>query len=314
MSKTSTTSTNGQPVRRMKFAFSTVSAPKWDFDTICARAKEYGYDGVEVRGFLNESILTAANIFLTDPNKVRAMFKYHGVEIACLASSVSMTGHKKKDRAAAEDTRRFIDAAAGVGCPLVKIFDTRIEPGGLVDPTRLGNHSRAHAAVAFGDWILPLGDYAADRGVTIVVEGALSFRSAKEMWLILDRLSHPSIACCWDVFNAALIGESPYVSVPTLNSRIQYAQVQDAKIGVLGANYCKLGDGDVPVQKFLTRLLGIGYDGWVTFEWQKAWLPNIAEPEEVLPDAVKKMRAWTRPAGEDAAEGDAEPAAAPAHH
>ena len=33
----------------MKFAFSTVSCPKWDFDTIAARAKEYGYDGVEVR-------------------------------------------------------------------------------------------------------------------------------------------------------------------------------------------------------------------------------------------------------------------------
>ena len=313
MAKTTNTSTNGQAVRRMTFAFSTVSCPTWDFETICARAKEYGYEGVEIRGFLNESLLTAANIFHSDPAKVRALFAYHGVEIACLASSVSMTGHKKKDRAAAEDTRRFIDAAASVGCAIVKIFDTQIEPGGLVDPTRLGNHSRAHAATAFGDWILPLGDYAAARDVTLVVEGALSFRSAKEMWMILDRLSHPSIACCWDVFNAALIGESPYISVPTLNSRIQYAQVQDATIGPLGATYTKLGDGNVPVQKFLTRLMGIGYDGWVTFEWQKAWLPNIAEPEEVLPHAIQKMREWTRPADEE--EGDAKPKAqaAPAH-
>ena len=55
----------------MKFAFSTLSAPKWDFHTIIAKAKEYGYDGVEIRGFLNESILTAANIFLSEPQKVR---------------------------------------------------------------------------------------------------------------------------------------------------------------------------------------------------------------------------------------------------
>src|SRR5687767_737863 len=85
------TSTNGQAIRRMRFAFSTVGCPKWDFATICARAKEYGYEGVEVRGFLNESMLTAANVFHTDPGKVRSMFAFHGVAIACLASSVAMT-------------------------------------------------------------------------------------------------------------------------------------------------------------------------------------------------------------------------------
>src|SRR5688572_1066947 len=62
-----------QPSRRpmMRFAFSTISCPKWDFETIASRAREYGYEGVEIRGFLNESILTAANVFLTDPAKVR---------------------------------------------------------------------------------------------------------------------------------------------------------------------------------------------------------------------------------------------------
>ena len=42
----------------------------------------------------------------------------------------------------------------------------------------------------------------------------------------------------------------------------------------------------MPVEKFLTRLQGIGYNGWVTVEWEKAWLPDIAEPEEILPDAI----------------------------
>ena len=27
----------------------------------------------------------------------------------------------------------------------------------------------------------------------------------------------------------------------------------------------------------------------MTFEWEKAWLPNIAEPEEILPDAIKNL-------------------------
>jgi len=294
----------------MKFAFSTVACPKWDFDTIATRAKEYGYDGVEIRGFLNEPILTASNLLLSDPKKIRAMFQYHGIEIACLASSIWMSGSKRTDRKNADGVRQFIDTAVEVGCPLVKVFDSMVEPGG---PLRLGNHSRSASVISLGDWLLPLGDYAAERDVTIVVENALSFRGSKEMWLILDRLNHPSIACCWDVLNAALIGETPAVSVPTLNSKIQYTQVKDAKLGPLGAAYCKLGEGDVKVQNFMIRLMGIGYDGYVTLEWEKAWLPNIAEPEEILPDSAKKLREWSKGNDEEAVEGDSEPAAAGKH-
>src|SRR5437016_8165686 len=90
----------------MKLAFSTVACPKWDFETIASRAKEYGYDGVEIRGFLNEQILTASNIFLTDPKKLRDLFKYHAIEIACLSSSIAATGHKKHDRQMSDDCRR----------------------------------------------------------------------------------------------------------------------------------------------------------------------------------------------------------------
>jgi sugar phosphate isomerase/epimerase len=134
--------------------------------------------------------------------------------------------------------------------------------------------------------------------------------------MMLETITHPSVGACWDVFNAALVGESPYLSVPTLNSRIVYTQVKDAKLSPLGATLCPLGEGDLPVEKFLTRLRGIGYDGYVTFEWEKAWLPNIAPPEEALPAAIKKLKEWGHSATDEEAAGtesDAEPAAAVAH-
>src|ERR1700722_13009160 len=103
----------------MKFAFSTVSCPTWDFPTIIARAKEYGYDGVEIRGFLNESILTAANVFLSEPAKVRRTFEAQGIQIAALAGSVMRTGSARKDAQAAADLRQFVDTAQALGCGLV---------------------------------------------------------------------------------------------------------------------------------------------------------------------------------------------------
>ena len=299
----------------MKFAFSTVSCPTWDFDTVVARAREYGYHGVEVRGFLNEPVATATDVFGgggnggRDLEALRRTFDAAGVEVACLASSIAMAQRgpawqawrRSPNARRAAELRTYIDAAVRLGCPLVKIFDTQVRAG----------QSREMAGVAMGDWLLPLADYAADRGVVIAIENALSFRAAKEMWSILDRLQHPSIGCCWDLFNAALIGESPFFSVPVLNSRIVYAQVKDAKLGPLGATLCKLGEGDVQVEKFVTRLKGVGFTGYVTLEWEKAWLPNIAEPEDVLPDAAKKLREWAAlGADEPGVEGDSEPAAA----
>jgi sugar phosphate isomerase/epimerase len=293
----------------MKFAFSTVSCPAWDFDTIVARAQEYGYGGVEVRGFLDEPAATTADLFGTDLDDLRRKFDDAGVEVACLASSIAMeqpppawlVWRRPPNERRAAELRTYIDAADRLGCRLVKIFDTQVRPG----------QTRASAGVALGDWLLPLADYAADRDVVIVIENALSFRASKEMWAILDRLQHPSIACCWDVFNASLIGESPYFSVPVLNSKIAYTQVKDAKLGALGATLCKLGEGEVPVEKFITRLKGVGYTGYVTVEWEKAWLPNIAEPQDVLPDAVEKLRKWAAAGADEAeVEGDSEPAAA----
>ncbi|WP_428939824.1 sugar phosphate isomerase/epimerase family protein [Fontivita pretiosa] len=287
----------------MRFAFSTVACPKWDFETIAARAREYGYDGVEIRGFLNETVLTVSNVFLTDPAKVRSIFAEQGVQIACLASSIAMTGQRKRDQILAEDCRRYIDTAAAIGCEFVRVLDTQVKPG----------QSRAAVAAALAEWLVPLGDYAADRHVCLLIENALSFRSAKEMWMILEQICHPAIGCCWDVANAAMIGESPAISVPVLNSRIDYVHVKDAKLGPLGVSFCKLGEGDIPVQKLLIRLMGIGYQGWVTVEWEKAWLPGLAEPEEILPDAVAKLKQWTKPQVQEKPakkEAHAKPAAA----
>ena len=34
-----------------------------------------------------------------------------------------------------------------------------------------------------------------------------------------------------------------------------------------------------------------GYDGWYTFEWEKRWHPELAEPEIALPAGAAFVRA-----------------------
>ncbi len=269
----------------MKFAFSTVCCPAWDFETVAARAKEYGYDGVELRGFLDETVLTQSNPFLTDPKKIRAVFEKAGIEIACLASSIATNGNTAKNEALAAQLRMYIDTAADIGCRIVKILDLGLRTG----------QSLQRSSVEMASWLAPLADYAAEKDIIIAVENSRSFVKARDMWLMLDVIGHPNVGAAWDLVNAAEAREGPLVSVPVLNSRIVYAQVKDVKFTPAGIEYHKLGEGEVPIKNFLTRLLGIGYKGYVALEWEKVWLPHLAGPEEILPDTIGKLRKWILP-------------------
>jgi sugar phosphate isomerase/epimerase len=261
----------------MKFAFSTVCGPTWDIETTLGRARSLGYDGVELHGPLDDSQASIGNVFLTAPAKLRDEFPATGIELACLSSEIAFTGNARTDAAQADHLKRYLDTAAAVGSARVKVRDVQTHAG----------VSKLSAAVAMGDWLLPLGDYAADREVTIVIENTITLRRAREMWAVLDRLAHPAIACSWNVLSAALAGESPWVSVPVLNSKIAYARIADAKITPAGAAYCPLGDGDVPGAQFITRLRGIGYGGYVTVNQ-----PSEVADEADLSNAIAKLNAW----------------------
>jgi sugar phosphate isomerase/epimerase len=275
----------------MRFAFSTLACPHWDLPTICRKAREMGYDGVEVRAFFNEPLLTASNIALSDPTKVRDLFAEQHQAIACLSTSIHYTGRRAADEQAAADLRRAIDLATQVGCPMVRVADAQLRPG----------QARQAVVAALGAWLAPAADYAASKSVRIVVENQLSFRNARAMWLICEVLDHPAVALCWDILNATLVGETPAVAIPLLNSRIGLVQVRDAWLRPTGAVYCPLGQGDVPVAETCNRLRGIGYDGWISFEYEKAWLPGLAEPEQSLPQALEALKDLTHPQWEPVA-------------
>ena len=45
-----------------------------------------------------------------------------------------------------------------------------------------------------------------------------------------------------------------------------------------------------PRQRYLAWLKVAGFDGWLSFEWDKKWHPELAEPEVALPPYVEYMQ------------------------
>ena len=291
----------------MKFAFSTESCPEWDFPTTAGKAREYGYDGVELRGAASGAM---RRLTLDNPAvhlEILGAFPSAGIEIACIAAPVRLTGDRNADVHGAEVLRRWIDLSTEFACPRVM----------LRDPEARRGVSGGAAGMALGEWLSPIADHALDCGVTLVVCNDATLTSARLMWTMLERLHHPAITCCWDLHNGVRAGESPAVSVPTLNSQIRYARVGGEAKATADPKAREPGTFS-DVQFFLTRLRGVGYGGYVTAaappgtagaalslsKGTALSLPAVSlsnpsnpsrGPDEYLRDMVAGLRKWATP-------------------
>ena len=283
----------------LQYAFSTVACPDWTLDKVAEQAKALGYDSVELRTLGAGSAKLACDPALSTPDKVRSIFEKAGVKIACL--STSSTLHQKT---AGEGQRAYfeivnhLETAAAIGAPFVRIFGLKIMP----------NENRQSVIQRIAQRVPALAEKAGELGVELLFENAGSFSAAKEWWWLLNLVNHPMAGLLWNVANAASVDPHERgggMAVTMLNSRIRMAKVKDTQLGK-GVGFVQLGDGDVNIEQFLKKLRGIGFDGTVTVEWDRAWLPSLAPAEEALPEALKRLKAWNKSIDDLMAEGRSE--------
>ena len=58
-----------------------------------------------------------------------------------------------------------------------------------------------------------------------------------------------------------------------------------------GWQYVLNGEGEIPLAEILGLLRRQGFDGWLSYEWEKKWHPELASAEVALPHYVSAMRA-----------------------
>jgi len=266
----------------IKLAFSTVACPDWTIEKVVQQATEMGYEGVELRSLGADSSGLACDPALGDPDKIRALFRDGGIEPVCLSTSLSVF---HPDKSVARDAfwsiKGSMELAKQIGCPFVRVFGHDLEPA-MDRSTLIGR---------IADHVTSLVLVASDLGVGLLLENVGSMALAKPWWWMLNVVDHPMVGLSWNVANAAAGGEMASVSVPMLNSRIRLAKVKDTHVGE-GSGFVPLGDGTVGIEKFVKRLLGVGYEGYISVEWDRLWLPSLAPAEEYLPDAQQRLKAW----------------------
>jgi sugar phosphate isomerase/epimerase len=272
----------------MKLAFMTLGCPTWDLDTICKRGREYGYEGVDFRGYLDTLDITLLPMFTTHAAATLRRLNDAGLEVSAISSSITVcVPEKHVDNL--EEARRTIAASHGLHSTNVRIFG-----GGDLDA-----HNRPELAAIGRKCIEDI----------LALDGALDLHwlfethdrwvKASDCRLLLESIPDPAFGAIWDMGHTYRIGgEAPRDTFAALKGRVGYTHIKDAiydptdpKAMEDGWHYVLPGTGELPLAESIGLLKENGYDGWLQFEHEKRWVPNLLEPEKIFPAFVK----WARP-------------------
>ena len=267
----------------MKLAFSTLGCPEWELDQIAATARQLGYDGVELRavgGSLN--LLDRPEFTREKVKDARRLFAGSDLEICCVDTSCAFHSPSRAERCAqVELALMHGELAAELGAQSIRVFPDKIQEGATRDETR--------------DYICESLREVAERmpdEVCLALETHGDFARTEETVEIVELVNHPQVKLIWDVANSVAAGDSIARAGQTVRQFLSHIHLRDARPVATSEHWLPVlaGAGEVSFAETLAVIDELNYDGYVSFEWEKYWHPEIEEPEVALPDFIKAIR------------------------
>lgn len=291
-------------------SFSTLACPDWTFGQIASNGGAYGYDGVEIRMIEGQTDLLARPEFAESALEMNLnMLDLLGLKVCGLSSSVRFD-HLDRETREQELAigKLYIDLAARLGARFVRVF-------GDVLPAENEPAARHEVLRNIAGGLDAMAEYSEMHGgaVDVLIETHGDFTDSRLMLELLVHVRNSRVGVLWDThhpwrFHGEPVAETykrlkPWIrhthwkdsvlqEPGELSAEAATAQARARSInrGHRPASYVPFGEGEFPAAETLKLLLQGGYTGWFSLEWEKAWHPDLDDPEIVLPPFPGAMR------------------------
>ena len=142
------------------------------------------------------------------------------------------------------------------------------------------------------DGIRALCRYAEGTGVPVVQEVHGSFNLARRVLGVAEKVRMDNFGLLWDVAHSDKTYGDDYAGFyAAIRPFIRHVHFKDHRRNADGTfTLCPTGEGDIPLLDIARSLRASGYAGWLTFEWEKRWHPEIAGPEIAIPQFARFIR------------------------
>jgi sugar phosphate isomerase/epimerase len=266
-------------------SFSTLGCPDWSFKQIIDFAALHQYSGLEIRGINRELDITKCKEFNTSQSRADSlkMIQDRNLQFVNLGSSATLHFADGAERQKnLDEGRRFIDLANELKCPYVRVF-----------PNNFQKDREKQATIdLISKGLLELAEHAKGSSVSVLMESHGDFVKIEDLEKVMQQATHQQVGMIWDITNMwAITKEAPTLAYEKLKKYIRHTHIKDAKLVDGKINYTLLGKGDIPIFEAIDILVKNNYKGYYSFEWEKLWHPQIAEPDIALADYAIAMKA-----------------------
>jgi sugar phosphate isomerase/epimerase len=266
-----------------RIGFSTIACPDYDVQRVIEIAKANDYSGIEIRFLRGTVDLVSLPEF--SPAKIhetRRQFEDAGLNVVAIDTSVRMNSLDPIIRDQQRTLARVnIEIARGLGAPYLRVF------GGPLPPEQ--DREKTLDAIAAG--LSEIARMSADHGITAILETHDDFSTSESCLDLYARGASEALAILWDTLHTHRHGEGAEETWSKLGPRIRHVHIKDSHVAnAEGFDFAMTGEGTVPIASFFNTLGRGNYPGFVHFEWEKGWHPEIAGPEMVLPHFARFVK------------------------
>ncbi|NWG13930.1 MAG: sugar phosphate isomerase/epimerase [Acidobacteria bacterium] len=276
--------------RRYPIGFSTLGCPKWDWKTILENAAKWGYAAIELRGLQGEMDLTKRPEFSAAGVKQSLRdLQALGLQVSDLGASTRLHEPDAAVRQKQLDEgKRFIDLARRLKSPYVRVFGDRWVQG---EP-----HEKTIERIV--DGLRELARHARGTGVAVIVETHGDFTESATVARMVKMVESREVGVLWDTHHTWVAGkEQPADSLRALSPYVRHVHIKDSVPQGQDVRYVLPGQGKLPLREIVRVLAQNRYRGFYGLEWEKAWHPEIEEPEVAFPHFAKLMGGYLKEAG-----------------
>lgn len=272
----------------MRLAFSTLACPEWTWQQAVDAAQSLGYQGIEWR-MIDGSLVSAA-VPQDTCRQIGSRMKERNLESCALDSSIQLAlpPGEERSRMIAE-AHRMLELADVLGTRMLRVFTGKY-PSGTAEETAL-----QWVAEGLGE-LLP---HARRLGVVVALEvhsfegRGKNVNGSSDSSLcrrVVAAAGSKGIGILWDVGNPYEEGETLEQTWANVKGSLLYLHVKDAKRLPDGHwQYVLNGEGQIPLAQIVDLLKNNGFDGWLSYEWEKKWHPELAGPDIALPHYIACM-------------------------
>ncbi len=269
-----------------KFSYTTMASPDWDGRTAIKKAREYGFQGVDLRisDHLGELKVTSTD---AEIGELKTVFREEGITASSLlayneqANADPASWSKLK-----ESVLKNLEIGTKLGTRLVRIF--------------IGNPDSAHDHDAF---IRRSADVLAEvlqtdaSPTSLIIQNHTGGVGIHDILEIMNTVRSPRLHMVLCPANASCMQERFDDVLPKIKDSPPQLYIADLKHGAQfkdGHGTALPGQGDIDFGAIYAGLGAGQFGGWISFKWEKIWSPELPGPEIALPHFIQYIKRLTQ--------------------